>query len=1549
MKSTLLLVITISILFCQAVPLHSENHIGNISGADFFINNSSSDDIPSEATQQMGDAMGAFAKLSESGNYTTSLNINDLSRLPVGIRENRDNVEYGIVVTKAKFTPDYAMIDVYARIVTPQQGGSNGKKELYFGAEGIKFSYQGDIVGEAKLSMLGNVEIPFNNNEWMLTIEGGAIAKAAGGASINDKTYAIIGCDGIKQLSLTGNVQISRNLLVPVDADGHLIESETVQINGKTVPNRVRGEFAAVASDWNDLLVEINLTPFAIAAQTKSSDKGYFSFAVNEAIMDLSDIRNFPSVVFPDEYQENPNKYFIDNNTNTWRGLYVQSLTVRMPEEFKTSSDPNRLLSFQAQDMLIDGYGVSGAFSALNLLPLNEGITSTESAWAFSVDNVGVTLSASKIKSGHLSGQIQVPGKPTAQDSTANTFGYAGLITDDSYQLAVSVQQPKRFDIFGAVGTIQPGSTVELAVKQRTFVPKAILTGNLALKVNADATENNTDTTNSDLKTVLEFQNLTIQTVQPYLTVGYLGAKGEHKLGGLPISINDIYLQTTAVETKLGFGITVGLQDNGFSASGSVVLEGEIAGDNNRFVWHYKGFTLSRLALENVDVKVATISGELELMRNDPIYGKGFRAFLSAKIKGLSDNTGVTVNAIFGRSTFRYWGFEGAVSGLNIPAGYITLTGFSGGAFYRMIPQGSSITGKTMTFLPDSTINLALAAGVSGCFQKDDVANFMANFNVLTNAGGGLASIGFNGEALVMAKLTDAFAEPFQKLQDKFKQTLGKASFINDLQNNNHVNSFLDAGQVDNYYPTETSKPSTIYGKMAMSYDFNSNVFHANAEVFVNTPGGFISGTGQNGRAGWAVMHFGAGEWYIHIGTPSDMVGLKMGIAGISVRTGSYFMVGTNIPGSPPPPATVAQILGTSIEDLDYMGDLNKLGLGKGFAFGTHFSYDTGDMTVAILYARFAAGIGGDVMLKNYETASCANGNGEQIGFNGWYANGQAYVYLTGELGVRVKVFGYKKKFPIIKAGTAALLQIKAPNPVWVRGMLAGNYNFLGGLVKGKFKFDMQFGEECDLIEGQEEVLGGIKIIADLAPTDNETEVNVFAIPQATFNMGVNEIIELDEDDGKHTYKIVLDKFAVLDSETGQEIQGEVSFEDGGSTANFTSKDILPPSKSLKAVVAVSFMEKINGIFQVLMIDGQKATETAERNFTTGDAPPYIPLENIQYAYPVAEQENFYTDEGSNGYIRLKRGQPYLFEDANWTTQSRFIDEQDNSLQSTFAYSAADNELSFDIPVLQKTKYYSFLISAKPKGNSTAAAAQTVTETNTYGDSEDATTFEVESRQAQKLTKDGEIERLTYTFRTSNFNTLSEKITALSFNTVAGYISSGLVFLQNHINGTEYFDKTELAGSQYTDNKPLIDAAAVLSENFADKFKNLFYNEYPAAGITLDRAGNTDDNAGIPPARALPIVNGYMNYLQTQNWNALLKQYFPYNYDVFRYYRNDWYEISAKAAGLFVNGNTSPKVIELMNSNFGVIPVGTYSVKIKYLMPGSHAGTETTIPYIFTY
>lgn len=294
----------------------------------------------------------------------------------------------------------------------------------------------------------------------------------------------------------------------------------------------------------------------------------------------------------------------------------------------------------------------------------------------------------------------------------------------------------------------------------------------------------------------------------------------------------------------------------------------------------------------------------------------------------------------------------------------------------------------------------------------------MDGFRISTNPNGGLANIGFIGEAYIMANLTQFVSNPFEKVQNKFKEMVQKSNFLKDLKKETSwVKSFLDVSDVDQNYPAAPpesgKKKPAITAKLAMNYDFNNKVFHATLDVYINTPRDIIRDTGNNGKAGFAVLHIAPSEWYLYIGTPANMIGLKIGMGSFYITSQGYFMVGSRILQSPPP-VEVMNILSLRNPNPDYMKNLNMLSKGKGFAFGAQLKFGTGDMAALFLYARFQAGIGGGITLKNYgQNATCRNRGDQQIGINGWYANGQLYAYLQGELGIRIKLFFIKKIFPL--------------------------------------------------------------------------------------------------------------------------------------------------------------------------------------------------------------------------------------------------------------------------------------------------------------------------------------------------------------------------------------------------------------------------------------------------------------------------------------------------------------------------------------------------------
>ena len=843
-----------------------------------------------------------------------------------------------------------------------------------------------------------------------------------------------------------------------------------------------------------------------------------------------------------------------------------------------------------------------------------------------------------------------------------------------------------------------------------------------------------------------------------------------------------------------------------------------------------------------------------------------------------------------------------------------------------------------LTYEPYQEGGLGLKALVSFAIGSDKAFNGEAAFEMLFNKNGGLDFSAIYGKGNILANIPGM--ENIQNLVSKVSKSLeNKAAFLG-LETNNEKRSSFEKRFLplaEKAIPTTADNKATIQFKTAIQFDIANQTTHGTLDVYINA--GFISGVGEGGRAGWAVFHKDPNDWYLHIGTPDNRIGIKMGVAGVSLRTTSYLMTGTKLPASPPPPANVASILGVEAQELNYMRDENALANAGGFAFGSDLSINTGDLSFLIFYANFKAGVGFDIMLKNYGEAACRN-TGEQVGIDGWYANGQSYAYLQGELGVRVKLLFVNMRVPIISAGAAVLMQAKLPNPVWLRGYVGGEMNVLGGLIKGKFNFKVTIGEQCDF-GGAAGAFEGMKLIADVSPKNNSNDVDVFAVPQATFSMKVNEPFEIPEDNGKSTYRVVLEKFNVLDDKN-QQVKGRLEWSHLKDRANFIPEDILPSQKKFKVQVEVSFQKQEGGIFRPITQNGQVAKELEERTFTTGTAPNYIPLQNIEYAYPVVSQKFFLKDEFEQGYVKLKQGQDYLFEGNQWENGVKIIDNQTHKAQEVaFVYNNDANEITFAMPKIQTKSAYKVSFFSKLVKTNAKDEKKEVTE-NVKRTQEEGNDYEVLQKQAQSLSKDGEIERLAYDFSTSKYKTFNEKIKAIKvsyYNFIIHY--SDVISLANNLQKSEPFEVVDLVGNEYSKKKPLIAVEATLQDAYFKQYINpTLYSQLPIAGKYQLRRDTKE--WGQIPSKAISIDNHYLTSVQNEIFSQGVDNYFPYQYDLALAYKMDFVDIINQISNDVSKGmvSFSSPAHQFLKNTFTPMRKGDYYIKLTYTLPGDKKSSE---------
>lgn len=1465
------------------------------------------------------EAAGVFARLDQLNNFIDQLSLVDMNQLPVGLKRTVSNVEYALAVSSIQFFAEYAELAVWGRVIIPQ--GEEGDKVLFFGAQGIRLSNEGDIVGDARLVLLGDIGISVCHGAASLILKGGI--NLSSGLS-NGQTYMSIDCIGFRELGLTADLVLSEKLVRKVDEKGKC----------DSLDAKVSASFTTIVQDWNDMLLSLSLPPFEIKGLTG------FIFKAPHAVFDFSDTRGSDHIQYPAGYQE---QYMIPGSPNLWKGIYMDELSVTLPPQFVSRQDSNKRISFLTHHMIFDNNGISGHFKAVNLLPYADGVAGS---WPFSVDAFSIELMANHLCGAGFEGKI---GLPVADKSPLN---YEACISPgNEYLMKVVMTEKMDFSIWAAQAELLPNSYIQLQVKEGKFRPEAMLSGSMGMSLMKSADENG--------KPVAEFRGINfrrlhLKTEAPYLMVDYLGYDGDISLNGFPLSVSHIALQTKGTEAALGFDAQILLGKAPFAMGAETRLEvvGNLKKEKGLQTWKYKRIDVGKIALDASMAGSFSIRGGLMLNNDDPVYGDGFVGHISMTLDCL-EGMEIKSRAIFGKKDFRYWLVDGSATfgKAGVPVfPPVTLNGIGGGAYYRMAQRsiGESALPSGTVYVPDEKRGLGLKSAVVMNIGGTSVISGEASFEIAFNHKGGLAYMGFFGQAKVLGEIP-----ALKRLEDAVKDKLGSilGEEMKFLEKHPGIADGLDKLQkLKLYQPTEAATEifkgdvplgqSGFMAALGIQYDFTQKTLHSNFDIYINVMAGMLKGRGKNNCAGHCVLHVSPDDWYFYLGTPSNRLGVELNLAGLlKMKSGAYFMTGTQLEGSPPPPRQVADILGVDIEKLDYMRDLNALGKGGGFAFGTDFSAGTGDITFLILYANFQAGLGFDIMLRDYGEMQCKGHRGP-VGIDGWYANGQAYAYLQGECGVNLRLFFVKKKIPIIKAGAATLFQAKLPNPAWFKGYLGVKFNLLGGLVKGNIRLKLTFGEECELMMPGGSPLG-FPVISSVQPEDQTKEVDVFAAPQVAFNMVVGKSFELEEDRGPATYRLTLDKFEVTDA--GQVLPGELKWNAGRDAVSFYSHDVLPPEKTLKVKVRVGFEEWRNGQWEVVYTGGQKAYEEREITFTTGTAPDIIPMTNIEYAYPVAGQSFYFQGETSKGYVRLKRGQPYLFT-AEFEHRIRFGSEKQGKQEVALNYDAPARTLKYSVPQLVTKESYEFEVITLSKGDDAKSGGVSYRQQQLGEDGNDITV-----RQAQA---EGEVRTdvgkviLGYHFATSAYPTLADKIRAIKVAGSSGWREGEYFHLRTYTQSMEPFDQADLTGNEYTAGRPLLEKEAVPDDPFyLGRIYPMIYEQYPYGDVTI---GYRDvEEYGVPPLRAIRIMPDYLEEVEKGNFYGSVRVTFPFTYDLYEIYLKDHSDLRNRVVNRYLYTSTLHKYDKLINGYVPVFPSGKYHTRVRFRQPDGTAGSQAVFEYIY--
>lgn len=1331
-----------------------------------------------------------------------ALTEHDSLLMPIDIaNRGSDGKRYNVYLDAIEITPAGATMSAYVIIELP----GNGQK-LVFASHNIAFRPWGLDILPLKIELGNDIHVRLSNSARLKILSG-------------PDTYVAFDCDGFAGIGISADVELCRNVVLPYDPETDQVIPE---------PKRVDGHIQFEASDLSNFIVSTSIDPFVIPGH------GDIKFIVGEITLDMSETVS-PDGTPPPGYETD----FADSNgfKEEWKGFHAAEVSVVLPKKFSSGSQP---VTVGIQNLVIDDTGVSASVYAANILSIQQG---NADGWAFSVDTFQLTVIMNSFEEAHFSGLIHVPifrnkANTTGQVQENDCFDYTAYIrTGGVFEFTARMPDTVNFvvDMWKTESVTLADCSLQMAYANDSFLVVATLGGEI--KINGGLADN----LNLNVPKIT-FQNVQVSNRAPYFSPGSWGFPGTvgADFGGFELTISEIgMLKTEDGDPALKFtaAVNIGEPGQGLGAAGSFYLIGEMETVNGRQRWKYKDFQVNAFYI-NATLPSVSIKGYVNFFRDNPVYGKGFSGGLQAKFS-LMDSY-VQVAGIFGKvNNYKYFNVEVAYCGDIHLFPALTVTGIAGGLSYHMTRPAQAIAlpicedivmptvpGQSMTgivYTPTDTIGIGFKITVAAQMATESAFNFNATYEMNFHAGGGINRVWIYGNARVMA-LPDKYALPV-----------------------------TGSGKPNN------GAPFSAYINLEMN--FNTNVLDGTIAMYADFGNGAIRGTGPNGLLGSVAIHFANSGSYIKMGKPwmrdgsaDQRLGLQIAIPGLGdlASVKMYMQIGANIDPMGPIPAEIASLTGASQVNTFNTGSWGgQVASGNGFAFGAELNIGSREYQFLIFTAGFQANVGFDLALRNLGTSAVCASTNQPVGINGWYAEGQAYAGVFGQVGIRVKVFGARRNFNILSIAAAAVLQAKLPNPFWAQGAVGGQYNILNGLIKGQCNFQFTIGELCTVV-GQDDQYENIPLIESTNPVKDQTQVSVQTNPTVSFYFPVNEVISAANlgVTGNTFFRLKVD-YARL-KWRGNDFPASQRMSDDKKTLTLVPASILPARDTMTLEVKVHVDSAGHNVQE----------EIRNVTFVTGPGPVIVLPANVKGSYPIDGQYNFYKKEivSGTGYIDLHKGQPDLFAEADgYEFKMRFSTATGECHLTPVQYSYVDSKITFAIPsdALGANKVYRMQLLKVPVAGGPwtpgLALPDPCNVPNGGGGNQ--------GQPAQQQTAAGESDgpaaptiKVLYTsyFRVSQHNTFKQKMEALESGLAYVQLGDGSYSFKNNFTG-EPFDRFELTG---TAGQPaLADFSAQLNSNVPWYNMGTMNNLYELFPMNLN--GVVIQNTGpykFPPTDAVNVA-----------------------------------------------------------------------------------------------
>ncbi|MEI7979461.1 MAG: hypothetical protein WCI53_11500 [Bacteroidota bacterium] len=936
---------------------------------------------------------------------------NDIPKLPLGM--NNEN-GYTLAITEMSFsTASHKLVCV---AILPYSKDDKDE-EIAFAATDIEFDESSPSKAGGKLVLLEDFNIVDPADEsYGITL----LAKGDKGKDGQDfLTYIEWGCKGFLKLKVAVDVSLPRKWLIPTSENA--IPDSTAKVKARATADIV---------NLNDWLLTLRLSSCEIVGLEGSE------LLLDTIVFDNSDSKNPPGIAFP--------RGFTGAKDNKFRGFYVHSAKMVLPKFFNKAKDTTGI-EIAVEKLIISKTGLSGTIAVGSKEnPLINLATGTLGDFQASLEKVEINILNKAITKAEVSGRLLLPISQIGTGN-ANTLAYSARWIEGTKKKGSSVLlEIKPVDgenlsaelLGGASLILKNSSIIKLEYTKGknkkakgTVVSNVILNGIIAVEKKVMGI---------DLNLGMEFENLGFKfdNSNPkvknftFNKASFGFASPQKKVGGFNATLSKVEITDNPVPANgylasavLSFDVNLNLGGN-FSGTTSLSLTGGIKKDANN--QYSPGFISASLNSIKVEATVAAvgIKGELTFYKDDAVYGQGFKGVAEANFEKVGK---ISASILFGsvvspttNKTFNYW-FAEAKLVLRKPIPIVNPIGLKGagiGAWYQM----SATNGKDSVNLAAASKDEEVRGTTSGMeFKPNDKNLFgfrISGVFVTTSS-----ERGFNGDLVFSASFT-----PSDGIEELSVTGAG----------------FVGATLKDR-------DKALVKGTLNASYNFTTD--YLNIKVAVNImyppqiPGSPIPGGTMLKTVGDAEFILivdgkrkigGEPAWALTIGTPTkpnNILYQKL------FNLWFYMRMGNDLDPTGFNPTTVAELLKVSpsltVEPVS--ADAKS---GKGFDFGFGF-HQAGNIKVGPFTGDFT--VGGEMNLSLLKYAADNGCITDKMDY--WYARGGAAAYANAT----VKFLSLKFAF-----AAGAIMQGGAPDPLWVKGRVAGRISV--SLVIFKISYNTNVG-----------------------------------------------------------------------------------------------------------------------------------------------------------------------------------------------------------------------------------------------------------------------------------------------------------------------------------------------------------------------------------------------------------------------------------------------------------------------------------------------------------